>query len=370
MATLSPVRAAGGWRHQGAFKHQQKRQNKRSGILCHTVASSSRESSEAQKQAGRVTLVFVAGCFGSLAVAIKSVLSTGANAPSVAVLSAVRGILAALCFVPAVLLAKKEELAGSQLWRAAFELAIWNLLAQGLLNASLALTSATKASFLTQTAIVMTPLIAAFNGQRISMPKWVAAACALAGVVLLASPGNASGATNLLALAVPQPGDLLALAGALSYSIYIIRIGSFAELGISSGLSQALKTILLAPLYSIWAVVDVVRLGGFMNAWSGYSSLTIWLILIYSAIVPGALADVFQARGQEKVEPAEAQVILASEPIFSAVFSAAILGERLGPIGIFGAALVVVATLLATRGDDDTSTNLPSPSNYTEGDSR
>jgi len=294
--------------------------------------------------------VGVAGCFGSLAVAVKAVLSLP-GAPSVAVLSATRGFLAAVCFLPALIAAKSADLQNRRLWIVSFELAVWNLLAQGLLNASLSLTSATKASFLTQTAIVMTPIIAALSGQKIAPTKWAAAACALVGVLLLSNT-SADAAAADISLG-PALGDLFALGGALSYSIYIIRIGVFADRGVSSGLSQALKTILLAPLYCVWAFFNVTQLGGFASAWPGYTSLTAWLILIYSAIVPGALADVFQARGQEKVEPAEAQVILSSEPLFSAAFSAAILGERLGPIGIAGAAMVFVATLLATRDDAD-----------------
>ena len=47
-----------------------------------------------------------------------------------------------------------------------------------------------------------------------------------------------------------------------------------------------------------------------------------WAVLIFTAVVPGYLADVFQAKGQESVSPSESQVLLAGEPLFAAVMGA------------------------------------------------
>lgn len=299
---------------------------------------------------GTLTLMGVAASFGSLAVTIKGVLMQP-GPPTASCLSAIRGIMAALCFVPPIV-ASGESLrkGGRLLVTAGAELALWNFLAQGLLNAALALTSAMKASFLTQTAIVLTPLLSRIRGDRVGADKWLAALAALTGVGLLGADGS-TGAIGKARMAISlNIGDWLALAGALSYSLYILRVGSFASRGVDSGLSQALKTVFLAPLYCAWAAADAFRGGSFSLSllWPNPWSITVWLLLAYSAVVPGALADVFQARGQERVPAAEAQVILASEPIFSAGFSAAFLGERLGVVGLFGAFLVFAATVVAS----------------------
>jgi drug/metabolite transporter (DMT)-like permease len=71
------------------------------------------------------------------------------------------------------------------------------------------------------------------------------------------------------------------------------------------------------------------------------------LILIFTAVVPGYLADVCQAKGQESVDASESQVLLAGEPLFAAVMGAALLGESLGTYGYVGGAGLVAGAILA-----------------------
>merc|ERR1719201_1073347 len=70
-------------------------------------------------------------------------------------------------------------------WLAALELAVWNLGSQGLLTAGVELTEATRASFLTQTSVVLTPIVARIGGERVAPMVWAACALALVGVVTL-----------------------------------------------------------------------------------------------------------------------------------------------------------------------------------------
>jgi drug/metabolite transporter (DMT)-like permease len=77
--------------------------------------------------------------------------------------------------------------------------------------------------------------------------------------------------------------------------------------------------------------------------WPGFVSGAAWAALAYSALVPGALADVLQARAQTKVSAAEASVLLAAEPLWTALLGAACLGERMGGRGWAGAALLLTS---------------------------
>ena len=52
-------------------------------------------------------------------------------------------------------------------WRAAGELALWNLVAQGACNVALLFTDATRVSFLTQASIAFTPILVAITGGRV-----------------------------------------------------------------------------------------------------------------------------------------------------------------------------------------------------------
>jgi drug/metabolite transporter (DMT)-like permease len=271
-------------------------------------------------------------------------------------LSAVRGVMAALCFVPYAW-SVRRTLPGlpRAFWAAAGELALWNFLSQGLLNIALLYTDAMRVSFIAQTAIVLTPLIAASQGHEMRPSVWAGCAVALAGVALLASDGNAA-VSAVAGAAAPgfrlSLGDGLALGGAVTSSLYIYRISELGKQGLSNDLTQAIKVAIIAALYCVWAAVDGARLvaagGALVALWPGWRSMLAWGVLAYSAIVPGALADVLQARGQAKVGAAEAQVLLGAEPLWTAVLGMALLGERLGRSGWCGAGLIVVAVLLAS----------------------
>ena len=272
-------------------------------------------------------------------------------------MSAVRGVMAALCFLPYVWRVRRSLPAQPRaFWLAAAELALWNFLSQGLLNIALLYTDAMRVSFIAQTAIVLTPLIAAAAGQAVRKTVWLGCALALAGVGLLASDGGAA-ATSAVAGAGFRLslGDGLALGGAATSSLYIYRIGELGKQGLSSDLTQAVKVALIGALYCLWAAADGARLaaGGGLGAavharWPGWRSLLAWTVLGYSAIVPGALADVLQARGQARVGAAEAQVLLGAEPLWTAVLGVCLLHERLGTAGWAGAGFIVLAVLLAS----------------------
>ena len=282
-------------------------------------------------------------------------------AQSAACLSAVRGVMAAMCFLPYVWNVRRTLPEQPRaFWLAASELALWNFLSQGLLNIALLYTDAMRVSFIAQTAIVLTPLIAAAAGQAVRKTVWFGCLLALCGVGLLASDG---GGTAAAAASSPgfrlSLGDALALGGAATSSLYIYRIGEMGKQGLSSDLTQAVKVALIGALYCVWAAVDGARLissgaasGWAAALWPGWRSGLAWLVLAYSALVPGALADVLQARGQKKVSAAEAQVLLGAEPLWTAVLGMALLGERLGAPGWAGAGLIVLAVLLASGAAD------------------
>ena len=263
--------------------------------------------------------------------------------------------MAALCFVPFVYASRaKLPTMPRAFWAAACELALWNFLSQGLLNVALLYTDAMRVSFIAQTAIVLTPLLAASRGQPVRAVTWLGCLVALLGVGLLASDGGAAAAAAASAGAGFRvtAGDALALGGAATSSLYIFRIGEMGKKGLSTDLTQGVKVILLGFLYSLWAAFDGARLvsagGSLLQLWPGWTSWLGWGVLFYSALVPGALADVLQARGQAKVGAAEAQVLLGAEPLWTAVLGILLLHERLGVMGCAGAALIVLAVLLAS----------------------
>lgn len=279
-------------------------------------------------------------------------------------LSAARGGLAALCFVPFLFSqASAAAAAPRTFWLAAAELTAYNCLFQGLLNVAVLDSDATRAAFLFQAAVVFTPAIAAARGREVAPATWAGAACAACGAALLAADGMTSGDVASAVGIGLSGGDAAALGAALAYSVYVYRLSELGAAGAASDLTQALKCVLQAGAYAAWAAADVALLqqssiGGpellsFTEAaqqlWPGVASGAAWAALAYSALVPGALADVLQARAQARVSAAEASVLLAAEPLWTALLGAACLGERMGARGWAGGALLL-ASLGLTSG--------------------
>jgi len=234
---------------------------------------------------------------------------------------------------------------------------------QGLITAGLLSSPAARASFLTQTSVVLTPLISAMAGERIASSVWVGCGIALFGLFLISTSGGTSAAAAAAAGAAAMSfnrGDAMILLGALSWSAYIFRTsrlaGSYRELDL-----QFAKTALLAVMYGAWFALDARsallgaaaspggRAGALTSLWPGWdASPLVWSLLAYSAIGPGAIADLLQQRGQRGTSASESNVILTMESVFAAACAYAFLGEVTSVREVAGGGLIVIAAILAT----------------------
>ena len=317
------------------------------------------KSIELSKNAGRVLLGLVALSYGGLCVSLKMVF-VRAGPPSVGTLGMIRGVMVLLCFVPQLLDSFKKNKSGEtrlnkDFWSAALELATWNFLAQGCCNVALLFTDATRVSFLTQASIAFTPFVETFFGEPVKNLVWAGCLVALVGVVTLGmDPGGQS--VELVSSVMPKGlsvniGDLIALGGALTYSLYVFRIGAFTKLGLDGSQLQAWKSFFLAFMYSAWGFTDFAlhKVGMTTTTpFAGWKDPIIWLLIAFSAIVGGYLADVVQAKGQESVSASETQVILSGEPLFAALLGAVFLGEVLGPLGYLGGGMLLSGGLMCS----------------------
>lgn len=299
---------------------------------------------------GRTYLIVVAAFFGSLNV-IMRYLYAMPGPPSASVLSVVRNFLILICFVPMLLSRAQPGLKDSQspgFYKAAFEMAIWNLGAQGALTVGLLFTDATRASFLTQTSVVLTPLVSLFAGEKVVRAVWFACMLSLVGVVLLTLSGSPAGMTAVAGGL--NLGDLICLTGALSWSIYIFRIGKITRLGFDMSKVQAWKNIFLTLFYLLWLAGDAFRvgLGNVQSLWAGWGSPLAWTLIAASAIFPGIVADLFQAKGQKAVSASESNIIMSSEPLWTALLCLIFLSETMGLMSWIGGGLILLAALLAS----------------------
>lgn len=317
------------------------------------------KSIELSKNAGRFLLGLVALSYGGLCVSLKMVF-VRAGPPSVGTLGMIRGFMVLLCFVPQLLDSFKKNKSGevklnNEFWSAALELATWNFLAQGCCNVALLFTEATRVSFLTQASIAFTPFIETFFGETVKKLVWAGCLVALVGVVTLGMDPGGGQSVELVGSVIPKGlktvniGDLIALGGALTYSLYVFRIGAFTKLGLDGSQLQAWKSFFLAFMYSAWGFTDfALHRVGTTTPFAGWKDPIIWLLIAFSAIVGGYLADVVQAKGQESVSASETQVILSGEPLFAALLGGVFLGEVLGPLGYLGGGLLLSGGLMCS----------------------
>ena len=152
---------------------------------------------------------------------------------------------------------------------------------------------------------------------------------------------------------LPVVGDALALAGAAAYSLYIFRIGELVAKDLPGDLLQAWKSAVLTVMFGLWGAYDYARwavndFSDETHPWAGWQHVMSWLLLFISAIFPGFCADLAQTKGQEVISAAESQILLASEPLFAALFGFLLLDEQLGAAEYLGGAFVIGGGLVVS----------------------
>lgn len=191
----------------------------------------------------------------------------------------------------------------------------------GLLTASV-----TNSGFLTGLYVVFVPFLSVVLFRLFPHPVvWPAAMAALAGIWML-SGGAISGLTT---------GDWLTILSAVFFALQVILIGQYA--------SKTGRPVLLAVMQ--FTVCAALGLLGAL-ALESIDGAAIWRAMpaiLFSGIFSGGFAFTLQAVAQRYTPPSQAAILLASEAIFAAIFAAWLLGERIGPLGIAGCALIFAA---------------------------
>ena len=286
--------------------------------------------------------------WGSSYAVLKQTITT--IPPSI--LNLISYTLAALCFTPFL----KHN---PRLLRAGLELGFWLLLGSATQTTGLQYTSASRSAFITTLYVVLVPLltnisvininlsvilsqflkkknstqnlVSIANFDKVQAPIWVTAFLALIGVGILSYDRSP-----------PNIGDLWTLVTACSYALYIIRIEHYTRQFNSFSLAAA--QMWGAVVFSfLWVSTD--KSYWFTNLQSIFDLP--WSALLYLGLVVTTGTIYIQTWGQARVKSTQAAVIYTLEPVWSLVFAYFILGEVLGWRGWFGAATIIIATLIS-----------------------
>ena len=205
-------------------------------------------------------------------------------------------------------------------------------LAQILQTVGLAHTTASVSGFVTGLYVVATPLLAAvLLRARVAPTTWLATGLATIGLGVLSLNGFSIGY-----------GELLTLVSALLYAGHILVMGRVSAPGDALALS-VVQVVVIAAVCTLAAVWPGSGSGaGLQLPASGED----WLIVLYLAVVAGALTVVLQTWAQARVEPTRAAVVMAMEPVWAAAFAVALGGERLTGRMVTGGLAILAAMYL------------------------
>ena len=231
----------------------------------------------------------------------------------------VRFAVATLFFIP--FLFNRDR----KLWQAGLELGVYLWIGYFTQTLGLQYTSASRSAFITTLYVVLLPLLLGILGQRLGWAVWLSAGLAIAGVGLLSYDGSP-----------PNLGDLWTVATAVSYAVYIWRLGHLANRFRTLPLTgiQMLCITLLSLLWVGWERPSW--------DWAGFPYFSI----LYLGLIASALCIWLQALGQRTVPAPQAAIIFALEPVYASAFAFFLLGERLGLQGLIGAGFIIGATLM------------------------
>lgn len=203
-------------------------------------------------------------------------------------------------------------------------------------TAGLALTTPSKAAFITGFFVVLVPvLLALFGSRRVPVWVWFGALLAFAGLYFLAVPPSGLAALNR--------GDLLVLACAFMFALHVISIGHYSIRHSTGALTliqvavTTLFTLLCVPLFA-WMGAEQPRV-----VWTRGLVVAVATTGIFAT----AVAFSVQVWAQQYTSANHAAIIFTLEPVFAGLTSFVFYHERLGARALAGAALILGGILIA-----------------------
>jgi len=204
--------------------------------------------------------------------------------------------------------------------------------------------SVTNASFLVNTATVMTPIAAwLLLGERPLVAVGFAALATLVGVLLLSGG---------LETATMGRGDVTALLSAVCYALWMVQLGSHMQ-KYGDALTAATAQFALAAAITMPVGIAI---GGLAVSQIADAAPELLILGVFST----AAAFGIQTLAQRFTSASHAAVIVSAESVFGAAGAAMFLGERLSTSGMVGAAIVLAAIVyIASMSQDPTVRKSP-----------
>ncbi|NOX62139.1 MAG: DMT family transporter [Chloroflexi bacterium] len=221
----------------------------------------------------------------------------------------------------------------SRQWLAGVIIGLFLFAGYGFQTWGLRFTTPAKAGFITGLSVVIVPLLGVvFLRERPGRGVVAGVGLATVGLGLLSLYGaNLAAGVN--------PGDLLVLACAFSFGGHIFITGRFAP---------RMNALTLTTVQ----IITVALLAG-LAAWL-FEPRVPWppsgqplFAALFTGLLATALAFGIQTAAQRFTTATHTALIFAMEPVFAALGSFILIGERLEPVQLLGGALILAGMLAA-----------------------
>jgi len=190
-------------------------------------------------------------------------------------------------------------------------------------------TTPSKSAFLTGFSVILVPLILRLSGVRMGFATLVGAALGLAGIYLLVAPSG---------MAAVNRGDLLTLAGALSFALHIVVVGHYI---------RRFSFLHLVPIQIlVVGLLSCVTLFLAPHQTLHFTARLCAAILVTAVLATGVAFSV-QNWAQQYTPAAHTALIFALEPVFAALSSWIVIGEHLGGKALAGAGSILLGMVVS-----------------------
>ncbi len=195
----------------------------------------------------------------------------------------------------------------------------------------------TTSAFITSISVVFVPLFLVISGkQKISNNIWYSVFLALLGLFLLLDPINAGikiGDIITFGCAICFAGHIITQDEAVKKEINIFRF-FLIQIGIVCVLSF-LCSIIFEP-------VDLLN-----SMQVGFWSSTLVNALLVNGILATTVAIMIMVWAQKIVTASQTAIFFSLEPLFAALFSWYLIGEKLGLYGVVGGVIIIGAIIIS-----------------------
>ncbi|MBZ5564480.1 MAG: DMT family transporter [Acidobacteriia bacterium] len=193
----------------------------------------------------------------------------------------------------------------------------------------LTMTTPSKSAFITGFSIILVPLLMLFAGTRMRSANILGALLGLLGLYFLVLPSG---------LAMVNRGDTLTLMGAVSFAVHIVLVGKYTR---RHSFQHLVPVQIL--VVGLLAAIGLPLFPSFELHWTG----RLIAALVVTAVLATGFAFTVQNWAQQYTPPAHTAVIFALEPVFAALSSWAVVGERLGGKVLLGSGLILCGMIVS-----------------------